>query len=249
MWPLGPGPCAADRRTPGTPRGDSPAPCRPTCWRVWACRTSGRTRPRRSTWHATGRSVVVATGTASGKSLCFQVPIAEAAAGAGAARHRPAGLSHQGPGPRSAAGIRRAGISPGRRRGVRRRRRPGGAGLDPPACHRGADEPGDAAQRDPPAPRSVGNVPGPLALRRRGRAARLPGDLREPRRSRAAPTPPPGAPLRRRSHLRVLLGHHRPAGRAGVGPVRPPGRGRGGRRLASGRAAGGGVEPTADSTS
>ena len=51
-----------------------------------------------------GRSVVVATGTASGKSLCYQVPIAEASVAAGAPGDRAADLPHQGAGPGPAAG-------------------------------------------------------------------------------------------------------------------------------------------------
>ena len=39
----------------------------------------GRTRPRRSISSAGTDNVAVATGTASGKSLCYQVPVAEAA--------------------------------------------------------------------------------------------------------------------------------------------------------------------------
>ena len=69
------------QRVPGRPGrpGQVARPLPPEVGRAWECRNSGRTRPRRSTWPAPGRSVVVATGTASGKSLCYQVPIAEAA--------------------------------------------------------------------------------------------------------------------------------------------------------------------------
>ncbi len=63
---------------------------------------STRTRPRRSTRCATGTSVVVATGTASGKSLCYQVPIVVVGRRR-AARHRAAPLPHQGARPGSAA--------------------------------------------------------------------------------------------------------------------------------------------------
>ena len=59
-----------------------------------------------------GRSVVVATGTASGKSLCYQVPIAEAAAAPVRRGHGAAGVPHQGAGPGPAAGARRARASP-----------------------------------------------------------------------------------------------------------------------------------------
>ena len=46
-----------------------------------------------------GRNVVIATGTASGKSRCFQLPIAEAVADPGETGHCAAPLPHQGPRP------------------------------------------------------------------------------------------------------------------------------------------------------
>ena len=74
-----------------------------------------------------GRDVVVTTGSASGKSVCYQVPILEAILTDSASTallvfptkalardlHRPPGIPHQSPGPRSggglAAGTRRQG--------------------------------------------------------------------------------------------------------------------------------------------
>ena len=89
-----------------------------------------------------------------------------------------------------------------------------------------AHQPRDAPQRDPSPPRPVGEVPQPAALRRGRRAAHVPGHLRQPRRPPAAAAAAAGQPLRRRPHVRVLLGHHRPARAAGVGVVRLGRRGR-----------------------
>ena len=92
---------------------------------------SGRTRPRRSTSPGAGRSVVVASGTASGKSRCYQVPIAEAAA----APIRPGTglvpLPHQGAGPRPAP-------RPHRPRPPRRRRRAPTTATPAPRSARGS---------------------------------------------------------------------------------------------------------------
>ena len=72
---------------------------------------SGRTRPRRSTRCAPARNVVVATGTASGKSLCYQLPIVDVGR-RGPPRHRAADLPDQGAGAGPAALAARRGSSP-----------------------------------------------------------------------------------------------------------------------------------------
>ena len=106
-----------------------------------------------------GHSVVVATGTASGKSLCYQVPIAEAV-GRRRLRVGAAALPHQGPRPGPAAGARDARRSRPRRRDLRRRhrgpeqrawvRRHANVVLtNPEMLHVG----------HPPVPRAVGDVP------------------------------------------------------------------------------------------
>jgi len=68
-------------RLPGRPGrvAETAEPIRPDVWRafglpaLWTHQAAAIDRVR------TGQSVVVATGTASGKSLCYQIPIAEAA--------------------------------------------------------------------------------------------------------------------------------------------------------------------------
>ena len=76
-----------------------------------------------------GRSVAVATGTASGKSLCYQAPIAEAVLDPVRPGHRAAASSHQGAGPGPArARSPRSGLP--RPRGLRLRRRLHARGPD-----------------------------------------------------------------------------------------------------------------------
>ena len=67
-----------------------------------------------------GRSVAVATGTASGKSLCYQAPIAEAVLDRVRPGHGAVHLSHQGAGPGPAPLVHGAG--PAAPRGLRLRR-------------------------------------------------------------------------------------------------------------------------------
>ena len=54
-----------------------------------------------------GQHVILSTGTASGKTLAYNVPVLEALL-AGSPCPRPVPLSHQGPGPRSAPRAARA---------------------------------------------------------------------------------------------------------------------------------------------
>ena len=56
--------------------------------------------------------MAIATGTASGKSLCYQAPIAESIVERPPPGHRPAALPHQGAGPGPAAGAHRSSTIP-----------------------------------------------------------------------------------------------------------------------------------------
>ena len=92
-------------RTPSRPYADPVRPLHPEL----AARLAARGIDRLYTHQAAaidalrdGRSVVLATGTASGKSLCYQVPIVESRA-ARRRRHRAAGVPDQGAGPGPAA--------------------------------------------------------------------------------------------------------------------------------------------------
>ncbi len=86
-----------------------------------------------------GHSVVVATGTASGKSLVYQAAIAEVV-GRVDSRVGVVDLPHQGPRAGSAEGDRDARVSRPRRSDVRRRHRGPGAGVGAPARERRADQ-------------------------------------------------------------------------------------------------------------
>ena len=161
-----------------------------------------------------GHSVVVASGTSSGKSLCYQVPIAEAASDPIRPGHRAGAVPHQGARPRPAPRAHRA-RAPGRGgRRLRRRRQPGGAHVGPEARVGGAHQPRDAPLRAAAAPRALGHVPRPAALHRARRAAHLPRRVRQPRRAARPPAAPAGRAPRRRSRVHLLVGHDRRAAAA-----------------------------------
>ncbi len=144
------------------------------------------------------RSVVVATGTASGKSLCYQVPIVSSVVEE-QARHRAAHLPDQGAraGPAArAALVARARAARGHLRRRHRGRRPRVGAQE---RERRAHQSRDAAHGHPPVAQAVGDVPHAAALRRRRRAAHAARDLRQSRRARAAPTATRLRALRRRS--------------------------------------------------
>ena len=114
---------------------------------------------RPSTHFAHRRNVVVATGTASGKSLCYQMPIVESIVGGGA-RHGAADLPDQGPRPGPATHASASGWSPTSwlRRTTATPRSTSGRGS---ATHANviAHQPRDAAHGDPAVARALGDVP------------------------------------------------------------------------------------------
>ena len=77
-WCTGPSFRRARARTAPLATRAAPRPRRPADQPA-ASTSSTRTRRRRSTCLRAGTNVVVATGTASGKSLCYQLPIVDAA--------------------------------------------------------------------------------------------------------------------------------------------------------------------------
>ena len=162
----------------------------------------GGTRPRPPSLAYAGQHVVIATGTASGKSLAYQLP-----ALATLLADPRATVLYLAPTKALAADQLRAVAAldlDGRTPGLLRRRHPARrAGLDPAALPVRADQPRHAAPRHPARARRAG----PAFLRRlrvRGgrRVPHLPGRLRLARRPRAAPAAPAvrpatGAPTRR----------------------------------------------------
>ena len=172
-----------------------------------------------------GDSVVVATGTASGKSLAYLLPVLSALL----ADDRADGalpLPDEGAGDRPAARRARAQPHGGARRDLRRRHAARGARLGAPARAAGAHQPRHAAPRGAAAARRLGVVPARAALRRRRRVPQLPRGLRLARRAGAAPAAAGLRALRLLPRLRARLGDlerpggvgrpaHRAAGRAG----------------------------------
>ena len=132
--------------------------------------------------------VVVATGTASGKSLCYQLPIVDAAVRGAqdtALLIFPTKALAQDQ-LRSLRGWLVPGLRAVTYDGDTAARRPR---LGPQERHRAAHEPGDGAPGHPPVPPAVVHVPDAAPVRGGRRAARDARDLREPPRQRAAPAP------------------------------------------------------------
>ena len=167
---------------------------------------------QRAVWDLvrSGHHVVVATPTASGKTLCYNLPVLDAVLDGGAkalylfptkalAQDQVAELLE----------LNRAG-GPGRPCLHLRRRHPGGCpqGGAYPRRHRRL-QPGHAPPGDPAPPHQVGAVLRGPAIRGGGRAARLPRGLRLPC-GQCPAAPAAGLPLLRgRPALHLRLRHHR----------------------------------------
>ena len=164
---------------------------------------------------AKGEHVVVVTPTASGKTLCYNLPVLQAlvAAARGA---RPLSVPDQGARPGPARRADRAGPDPARHAHVHLRRghppgRPArGAGPRQPRAH----QPGHAPLRDPPPPHQVGEPAPGSPLHRHRRAARLPGRVRLAPGQRHPPAQAAVPALRVRAAVHPGLGHHRQPARA-----------------------------------
>ncbi len=168
-----------------------------------------------------GTSVAISTGTASGKSLCYQLPVAEAALSGGTALLLFPTKALAQDQLRSMGGLGGVGGVPGLVPATYDGDTdPSARALGPALGDGGAHQPRHAPRRRPPPPRAVGPVPRPVAVRGGRRAAHPPGDLRHPRGPRPAPAAAGVRPLSVGPDVRVLVGHHRPAGRTGGGPVR-----------------------------
>ena len=193
---------------------------------------------------ARGGNVIVTTGTASGKTLAFNLPVLDALA---ADRHARAlylyptkALAQD-----QARSLARARRPRRPRRDLRRRHADRAAPPDPRLGEPRAHEPGHAPHRRPAAARPVGRLPPQPPLRRRGRGARLPRRLRLARRERPAAAAPARADLRRRAAVPARLGDDRERRRARARAHGRGGDGRRGRRGAARRADDRALEPAA----
>ena len=188
-----------------------------------------------------GEDVVIVTPTASGKSLCYTLPILQAIADDPASRALLL-FPTKALGQDQVVRVRRA---DGGRRPVHldldlRRRHAGPDPLRDPGRRPGRrDQPGHAPLGDPAAPHQVVPAVRAAPVHRHRRAPHVPRRLRQPRRQRPAPAAADLRPLRQPPGDRVLLGDHREPGRAGgdadraTGAARRPER-RAGRRAPRG---------------
>ena len=174
-----------------------------------------------------GEDVVVVTPTASGKSLCYAIPILQAIADDPASR---ALLLF----PTKALGQDqvtefaelREGRGPAGLGGDLRRRHPGADPVGDPERRPGRrHQPGHAQLGDPSPSHQVVPAVRAAPLHRHRRAAHLPRRLRRARRQRPAPAAPDLRPLRQPPGHRLLLGHDREPRRAGRGADRATGPG------------------------
>ena len=139
-----------------------------------------------------GQNVVVATSTASGKTLAFNIPVLEAL-GAGSPGARALSLPDQGVGTGSTRQV--AGPGQGSGRGhrqpaschLRRRHTAWRTRTHPKAGARPADEPRHAPRRHPAQPPAVGRVLPAPQIRRDRRGPHLSGRLRVAGGMRAPP--------------------------------------------------------------
>ena len=200
---------------------------------------------------------IVTTGTASGKSLAFNLPVLDTLASDVAARafylyptkalaqDQARGLARLAQG---AGGARGAAMGPGALpppRDLRRRHAARGAALDQAAVEPDPHEPGHAPRGRAAEPPPVGRRARQPRLGRGGRGARVPRRVRLARGERAAAPAAAGARLRRRAALPAHERDDREPDRAGRAPDRRGGRARGPRRRAARGAPDRHVEPAA----
>ena len=194
-----------------------------------------------------GKDIVVVTPTASGKTLCYGLPVLQAVAEDPAARalylFPTKALSQD-----QLAAFRELATSG--RDGCRSRRlRRRHAGTDqhehPDGRPGRGHQPGHAPQRDPAPSHQVVPAVRAAALHRGRRDPHLPRHLRQPRRQRPATPPAAVRALRQQAADRVLLGDHRQSAGARRDADRPADEGDRSQRRARGREARGHPEPAA----
>ena len=202
-----------------------------------ASRSSTRTRPKRSRTSSTARQVVVTTPTASGKTLCYNLPVLDRILKNPATRAlylfpTKALAQDQMAELHELAGVDRRGRRRAHRRAHLRRRHAAGRAPDHPhaRAHR-AQQSRHGALRHPAAPSALGQAVREPAIRGDRRAARLSRRVRQPPGQRAAPAAAHLPALRIGSAIHLLVGDHRQS-RASWPSGWPSGRSRWSRRAA-----------------
>ena len=188
-----------------------------------ASSASTPTRRRRSRPSTPARTSSVVTPTASGKTLCYALPVLQAIAEDPAARALflfPTKALGQDQVAEFSELSRAAGMSIAAATYDGDTPAPDPVG-DPQGGPGRRDEPGHAPLGDPPPPHEV--VPAVRAApgHRHRRAAHVPRRVRQPRRQRPPAAAPAVRPLRQPPGDRVLLGDDREPGRAGRDADRP----------------------------
>ena len=185
-----------------------------------------------------GQHVVLATGTASGKSLAYQLPaLTSALATRGSRGQRGATTLYLAP-TKALAQDQLAGLigarprRPGHHPRRRQQPRPARVGARPRGVR--PDQPRHAAPLAAARARALALLPLPAALRRGRRVPPLPRGLRGARRPGAAAAAPDLRGVRRAADVRARLGHRRRARGRGR-PAHRPRRARRDRRLLAAR--------------
>ena len=214
--------CRPCRTAAGRARWRSPT----ACTRTWSRRSGGPAIERLWSHQAEALEAawagptIVTTGTASGKSLCFNLPTLDVLSRDARARalylYPAKALAQDQCRALHALGVKNArpaiydGDTPREQRSAIRRR-------VEPRPH----QPRHAAPGDPAQPRGVGRLPGQPRRGRGRRGARLPRRVRLARRQRAAPAAASGERLRDRAAVPARLGDDRQPRRAGRAAHRP----------------------------
>ena len=178
-------------------------------------------RHQAAMWRAAADGdAMVVTGTASGKSLAFNLPVLDAIARDPSARalylYPTKALAQDQA--RALAQLHAPGARPAIYDGDTPDR---GAATGATMGEPDPDQPGHAARRHPARPLELGGRHRQPALRGGRRGARLPGRVRLARGERAGAPAADRRRLRRRAAVPAGIGHHRQPGRGGCGAGRP----------------------------
>ena len=178
--------------------------------------------PERGAVEAFEGPTIVTTGTASGKSLCFQLPTLEVLTAIAPRGRFTCIRPRRWPRTRRARCTRSACTS-GPAGDLRRRHAARGTVGDPQAVQPDPDQSRHAPRRDPAPPSRLGRAVREPGVRRRRRGPRLSRRVRLARRQRASAAAARGRDPRHRAAIPAGQRDDRQSGRAGRAPDRPDG--------------------------